>query len=101
MDDYPRAFVARARPLVVFSGLPEGEEDASIPATLQNGTVIETRGPGLDGPYGVSLRDKLLSFNVSDTSINERDVRTLNLLQLRIRTAGKVCIRPNLAPIIH
>jgi len=90
MDDYPRAFTLPARPLVVFSGLPEVEEDASIPATLQNGTVIETRGTGLEGPYGVSFRDKLLSFNVSDSSINERDVRTLNILQLHIRTAGKV-----------
>jgi len=92
MEDYPRAFVARARPLVVFSGLPQVEEDASIPATLQNGTVIETRGTGLDGPYGASFRDKLLSFNVSDKSANERDVRTLNILQLHIRTAGKVCL---------
>jgi len=91
MNDYPRPFVLRARPLVVFSGLPDEKEDSSIPASLQNGTIIETRGTGLDVSYGVSLQEQLLSFNASDSANNERDTRTLNILH--IRTVGKVSHR--------
>lgn len=90
MEDYPRPFIDRARPLVIFSGLADDEETSSLPAKLQNGTVVETRGQGLDGSYGASLRQQLLSFNMNVHTTSERDVRTLSILQLHIRTVGKV-----------
>lgn len=92
MEDYPRAFVSRARPLVIFSGLPEEQEKegSSIPASLQNGAILETQATGLDREYGASLRTQLLSQNVDENTKSERDIKVPGILQMKIRTVGNV-----------
>lgn len=86
MEDYPEAFTARGRPLLVVAGFVHAE-DGALPERLRNGPVIEGQGPGLKGDYAESLLDQFLSFDVhKQKSSNVAS----NALQFHIRPASKV-----------
>lgn len=76
MEDYPLAYAAIARPLIVLSGLLEEPANVQLPSPLNNGPATAP-GPAVGGDRAAEV---LRAFMAFDVNLNEKDAAKFRLL---------------------
>lgn len=97
MDAYPQPYVANDLPFILLCGLEADDphlapnpEEAGYPLLKENGLVIESDFPHLEGPVAEELRGAFLDHDASRNSRDDLASAQNPEVQYRIKSVGRV-----------